>query len=191
MKLYLVRHGETENNKRHFFSGWSETPLSEKGIEDAKEAGKTLKEIPYDKIYVSDLKRALQTCEYALPDCDYEETLLLREVDVGSLTDCSYDDILPKMTEKESECRFQLNYTPWGGENRMDLRARGRKFLKMLESSGNDTVIAFTHEFFIKYLLEEIWDKELSYYEYRIRNGAVCAFQYENGTWEMVEWDLI
>lgn len=191
MKLYLVRHGETENNKKHYFSGWSETPLSEKGIEDAKKAGAGLRSVPYDKIYVSNLTRALQTCRHALPDCEFEATELLREINVGALTDHSYDECLPRMTEEENQRRLQLDYTPWGGETRYDLRARGRKFLELIEKSGNETVIAFSHEFFIKYLLEEIWDKELPYREYRIRNGATCVFRYENGAWEMTEWDVL
>ena len=43
-KLILIRHGESEWNKLNLFTGWTNVDLSEKGVEEAKEAGKVLKE---------------------------------------------------------------------------------------------------------------------------------------------------
>lgn len=45
MKLVIIRHGESEWNKKNLFTGWSDVDLSDKGVEEAKNAGRTLKKI--------------------------------------------------------------------------------------------------------------------------------------------------
>jgi 2,3-bisphosphoglycerate-dependent phosphoglycerate mutase len=71
-KLVLLRHGESEWNKLNFFTGWTDVDLSEKGVEEAKNAGKVLKEEGYefDVAYTSVLKRAIKTLNYALEGID-------------------------------------------------------------------------------------------------------------------------
>lgn len=63
MKLVLVRHGESEWNKENRFTGWTDVELSEKGMEEAKTAGKLLTEagFDFDVCYTSYLKRAIHT----------------------------------------------------------------------------------------------------------------------------------
>ncbi len=71
-KLVLVRHGESLWNKENRFTGWKDVPLSEKGIEEAKAAGKLLKEEGYefDVVYTSLLKRAIKTMQLILDESD-------------------------------------------------------------------------------------------------------------------------
>lgn len=71
-KLVLIRHGESEWNKANLFTGWSDVELSEKGIEEAKEGGRILKEEGYDfdVCYTSYLKRAIHTLQYVLDEMD-------------------------------------------------------------------------------------------------------------------------
>ena len=72
MKLVLIRHGESEWNKANLFTGWTDVELSEKGVEEAKEAGHILKASGYDfdVCYTSYLKRAIHTLNYALDEMD-------------------------------------------------------------------------------------------------------------------------
>lgn len=74
MKLVLVRHGESEWNKLNLFTGWTDVDLSEKGVEEAHEAGKTLKREGYDFdiCYTSYLKRAIHTLNNILFEMDRE-----------------------------------------------------------------------------------------------------------------------
>lgn len=69
-KLVLVRHGESEWNKSNLFTGWTDVDLSEKGIIEAKEAGKMLTEaeFAFDIAYTSYLKRAIKTLNYILDE---------------------------------------------------------------------------------------------------------------------------
>jgi 2,3-bisphosphoglycerate-dependent phosphoglycerate mutase len=71
-KLVLIRHGESVWNKENLFTGWTDVDLSEKGVEEAREAGKVLKSEGYtfDIAYTSVLKRAIRTLWLALDEMD-------------------------------------------------------------------------------------------------------------------------
>lgn len=65
MKIYLIRHGQTDMNKEHRVQGRSGLPLNEAGINQAKELSKKLKGISFDVVYSSPQERAIQTAFYA------------------------------------------------------------------------------------------------------------------------------
>ncbi|MBS1819540.1 MAG: 2,3-diphosphoglycerate-dependent phosphoglycerate mutase [Acidobacteria bacterium] len=71
-KLVLLRHGESTWNKENRFTGWTDVDLSDRGREEAAEAGRLLKEGGYvfDQAYVSLLKRAIRTLWIALDRLD-------------------------------------------------------------------------------------------------------------------------
>jgi 2,3-bisphosphoglycerate-dependent phosphoglycerate mutase len=71
-KVVLLRHGESVWNKENLFTGWTDVDLSEKGREEAREAGRLLKEQGYtfDVAYTSVLKRAIRTLWIALEEMD-------------------------------------------------------------------------------------------------------------------------
>lgn len=70
IKLVLVRHGQSVWNLENRFTGWTDVSLSEKGIKEAIDAGKVLKEKGYtfDIAYTSVLKRAIDTLDYILKE---------------------------------------------------------------------------------------------------------------------------
>lgn len=72
IKLVLVRHGESEWNKKNLFTGWMDVDLSEKGHEEATAAGQLLKAEGYDfdLCYTSYLKRAIHTLNHMLDEMD-------------------------------------------------------------------------------------------------------------------------
>ncbi|HSW64321.1 MAG TPA: 2,3-diphosphoglycerate-dependent phosphoglycerate mutase [Dissulfurispiraceae bacterium] len=71
-KIVLLRHGESQWNKENRFTGWTDVPLSEKGIEEAKSAGQIMKKngFVFDVAYTSVLKRAIKTLWLALEEMD-------------------------------------------------------------------------------------------------------------------------
>ncbi|NWF68528.1 MAG: 2,3-diphosphoglycerate-dependent phosphoglycerate mutase [Chloroflexi bacterium] len=71
-KVVLLRHGESVWNKENRFTGWTDVDLSEKGLEEAKRAGRTLKQEGYvfDIAFTSVLKRAIRTLWLALDEMD-------------------------------------------------------------------------------------------------------------------------
>lgn len=70
--VVLLRHGESEWNKSNLFTGWTDVDLSEKGISEAHQAGKTLKAEGYkfDIAFTSVLKRAIRTLDITLDEMD-------------------------------------------------------------------------------------------------------------------------
>jgi alpha-ribazole phosphatase len=63
IKLYLVRHGETDGNSQQWFQGASDVPLNATGIEQARRLSHFMKDIHFDAIYTSTLSRAYTTAE--------------------------------------------------------------------------------------------------------------------------------
>jgi len=81
LKVVFVRHGESTWNKSGKFSGWTDIPLNEKGENQAREAGKLLKELGYDfdVAYTSKLDRAIRTCEIILEEMDLSEETFVKQ----------------------------------------------------------------------------------------------------------------
>lgn len=81
IKLVLIRHGESEWNKLNLFTGWTDVELSEKGVEEAKNGGKLLKEGGYsfDVCYTSYLKRAIHTAWYVLDGVDEDYIPVIKD----------------------------------------------------------------------------------------------------------------
>ena len=79
MKLVLVRHGESEWNKLNLFTGWTDVDLSEKGHEEARQAGRLLKAEGYDfdVCYTSYLKRAIHTLNHILAESGSGENVTI------------------------------------------------------------------------------------------------------------------
>jgi len=71
-RLVLVRHGESTWNKENLFTGWTDVDLSKKGVEEAKEGGRVLKEKGYtfDIAFTSVLKRAIRTLWIVMDEMD-------------------------------------------------------------------------------------------------------------------------
>jgi 2,3-bisphosphoglycerate-dependent phosphoglycerate mutase len=79
--LALVRHGQSQWNLENRFTGWVDVPLSVKGRQEASSAGKKLKDIRFDTIYVSHLMRAIQTMHYILLELSDERIPILYHED--------------------------------------------------------------------------------------------------------------
>ena len=72
--LVLVRHGQSQWNLENRFTGWVDVPLSQKGIDEATDAGKKLKDVAFDTLYVSHMLRAIQTLHYILLESSSNKT---------------------------------------------------------------------------------------------------------------------
>jgi 2,3-bisphosphoglycerate-dependent phosphoglycerate mutase len=70
--IVLLRHGESTWNKENRFTGWTDVPLSERGIQEAREAGRLLREAGYtfDMAFTSLLQRAIKTLWIVLEEMD-------------------------------------------------------------------------------------------------------------------------
>lgn len=95
IKLVLVRHGYTVGNDLGLYTGWSNTLLSEKGIEDLKEYRDTYDYPKTDRYYTSDLTRTIDTFNiiYGENTPIKESTFAFREIYFGDYEDVRWDEI--------------------------------------------------------------------------------------------------
>ena len=70
MRLYFIRHGQSEGNISDRHNAWAQVSLTEKGKQDAAMAGRILKNVHFDKVYTSDLIRTIQTQKISLPEVE-------------------------------------------------------------------------------------------------------------------------
>lgn len=130
--LVLVRHGESEWNKLNLFTGWKDPDLTEKGIEEAKRAGKLLKEAGhhFDIAYTSDLTRAQHTLRLILSglgqsDLETIRDQRLNERDYGDLSGLNKDDARKRWGEDQVLIwRRSYDVPPPGGESLKDTAVR-------------------------------------------------------------------
>ncbi len=178
MKLYLIRHGESETNLSGHYTGWSQVRLTEKGIEDAKGIRPLLEKVKFDKIYSSDLIRAKMTAETAIPGCIYEETPLIREINVGSL---AHKPFLP--IDAPERKQMTNGFTAFGGENNDEFRTRTTEFLDRVKSLDCDTVAAFTHAGFLRTTLSIIFSVNVNTMNIVCSNCAIVILELKDGRW--------
>ncbi|KFB08282.1 2,3-bisphosphoglycerate-dependent phosphoglycerate mutase [Nitratireductor basaltis] len=130
--LILVRHGQSEWNLKNLFTGWRDPGLTEKGHEEARNAGRLLREKGFkpDIAFTSVLSRAQVTCDHILKELGQEglETIrdeALNERDYGDLAGLNKDDAREKWGEEQVHIwRRSYDTPPPGGESLKDTGAR-------------------------------------------------------------------
>ena len=181
MRLYQIRHGESQANLDRLWSGWNDVPLTQKGFEDAKRAGEYIKDIKFDKIFASDLSRAQNTATTAIPNCQFEVTPLLREINVGNLVGTPFTS--------EHYQRVEANgYVDFEGESLEDMKNRVKSFMNLIKTSQPRTVAAFTHAGFLRTFLDVTVGIRLPRQNVLCRNCAIAVFEYDNKTWKLHSW---
>ena len=107
MKLVLLRHGESVWNKENRFTGWTDVDLSEKGVKEAENAGKLLKDKGYifDVSFTSILKRANRTLEIVLKEMNLNIPVYysyrLNERHYGALQGLNKDEMRKKFGDEQ------------------------------------------------------------------------------------------
>ena len=181
MKLYIVRHGESETNKNGLWTGWLDVPLTEKGLSEADGAKAILSGIKFDKVYSSDLSRAMKTCERALGNIPYEATPVLREINVGNIA----GKPISVLSDEDRAIVAKEGYVKFDGEAKSDFRIRVNEFLNMAVKSGAENVAAFSHAGFLHTALCIVLGAEISRKNIVCNNCTVAVFEYQNGTWRL------
>jgi len=130
--LVLVRHGQSEWNKKNLFTGWKDVDLTEQGIAEATAAGQKLKArgLAFDIAYTSHLIRAQKTLalilgEIGASELETIENQALNERDYGDLVGLNKDDARKKWGDEQVHIwRRSYDVPPPGGESLKDTVAR-------------------------------------------------------------------
>lgn len=190
MKLYVIRHGQSEANIAPMHSGQTAVPLTESGRRDARHAGELLSGISFDRIYASDLLRARETAELALPEAEIELLPLLREIDVGVLGGRFFDDCLAEYGSSYEENKAKTDFRPYGGESLHELFARATAFVELLRGLPYERVCAFSHAGFLSMLLSAAVGAEPTAKPSITlpENGSVSVFEVTESDLRLLKW---
>jgi 2,3-bisphosphoglycerate-dependent phosphoglycerate mutase len=130
--LVLVRHGQSDWNRKNLFTGWKDVDLTDKGVTEAREAGRKLKAqgINFGVAFTSALVRAQRTLDLMLAEMGQSKTPVfkdqaLNERDYGDLSGLNKDDARKKWGEEQVHIwRRSYDVAPPGGESLRDTTAR-------------------------------------------------------------------
>lgn len=177
--LYLVRHGQTELNVQNILQGWQDSPLTERGREQAlaTRAAFAARGLAFDHVYSSPLGRARRTAELIVGE-GRSIALVddLREWHLGSL---------------EGTSNRKMPAQPWGdypvafgGESESELRARMVAALsRIMARSQHNCVLAVSHGSACQEFLEYVTGGGE-----QPDNGAVLHFGYRDGAFSLLDW---
>ena len=198
LKLYIVRHGETEWNVIKRFQGQLNTPLTEKGMEKLRETGKKLENVLFDEVYTSELGRTVASAEiilnenrgYRNKELGLKKLAELNEVYFGVWQGLTYEEVFLKYPEEANNYFYNVkNYKAENveAENLKDALERFLKGInKILNIHKSGNILVVTHgtvfEMFINYVennsIFDIDERTL------MGNGDYKVFSYKDGKFQ-------
>lgn len=183
--LFLMRHGETLFNVRKKIQGWCDSPLTERGIKQAKAARECIKNIEFDHYYSSTSERCCDTLEivtdYKVPYIRLKE---LKERNFGYFEGES-EDLNPK---RGSNFTYDDLFPHYGGEYGKDSMERVYKALKdIMDKEDHHNVLAVSHGGACYFFLSQITDPNIVRDHGGYTNCCILHFEYEDEKFSFIE----
>lgn len=166
MKIYIVRHGQTIWNEEGRMQGAKNSNLTEKGIEEAKKLHDHIRNINFDRIYVSPLGRTLETMDHVKGSLDIPVTILdeIQEMNFGKFE----GESLEELRKTYPDDMYNLWENPRGyinetGESYEELFARvGLGLEKIIQNKAREeNVLVITHGVVISTILTILKNKDM------------------------------
>lgn len=189
MKIFVMRHGETESNRKRLYQGSSDIPLNENGIRQAEFVQAKIGVLAQlsDRIYTSPLQRAVKTCEIvtqAPPDRLIRDDRL-REMSFGALEMTPFD----VHVHTEGSVFQPLAYRPpEGGERFEDVVARAGAFLEDVKEEPAQQIFVTCHGALMRCMLVYIGEIVLSQvWDQKVENCMIFELAYDGAHFSLVE----
>ena len=199
MKIYVIRHGETELNVRQVKQGWLDSPLNRAGRDLAELTGRAMKGIRFDGCIASPLSRARETVEIVLRESGNGDVPIrtddrLKEINFGEEEGTpGTSSLLPPETAK----LFLLDALRFpgfpGGESIRDVCCRTGEFLKeLVQQNRYENVLIGTHGCALRAMLNPLYEHPEHFWQGRVSpNCAVTILEAENGSVRILESDKL
>lgn len=192
MKLILVRHGQTEQNKNKVWQGHSEGMLDQEGKEQAKRLAEKLEEENINMVYCSDLQRAKDTLKPFLEKKDLPVHYVkeLRERNLGVLEGATTEQIEKYMLEKNMDFD-NANFET--GEYQYEFQKRiFRIYNEVVDKHENDTVLFVTHGGTVaQFMLSLFNHPPEKFREFVPKNTGITRLIVEKGKPKLLEFNDI
>ena len=189
MKLYILRHAETEWNREDRIQGQMDSPITREGEEAIATMARRLASVPFDCCYTSDLPRARKTAEGLLKfrSVPIIEEEALRELPLGPWEGMLFNDILTDPLA-QAYLKAPETYHREGFMDFHDLYDKLRAFIGRLERSGHEHVLIVGHGVSIRALYhvvegvaaKDFWSRPVA----ASMGLGICA--YEKGAWHVL-----
>ena len=184
MLLFVVRHGETEGNVKKLYYSQMDMPLTDKGRQQAMALRPFLSQFTFDRVYSSDLSRALETAQLMLPGCQPIQSSLLREYKMGWIDGMTHAEVWEKFGY------INEHYEQFGGESPQDMCARLQTFLDGLVADPCDRALVFGHAGTMKGLLSVVLGEAANTQNVLSINCNIAVFRYVDNRWILAAWNL-
>ena len=200
MRLYFIRHGETDWNRERRMQGMVDIPLNEKGRMLAEITAKQLSRIPFDLIISSPLCRAIETARIVTGHADIPLQVdeRIRELSWGDWEGLTQTD-LRQMGYKDGLNQFFsdpfLFPCPPGGESIQQLCQRGKQFFEEIAGDPalqDKTILVSTHGAAMRGVLNHLYEDSGNFWQGKVpANCAVTILDVNNGSARFVARDQI
>lgn len=183
-KVYLIRHGETEWARDGKHTGLSDIPLTEKGEEESRNIGKYLKGVGFQKVLVSPLKRAKETCRLAglFNHAVIEPDLV--EWDYGN-----YEGLTTQEIRKTNPTWSIFSQGAPEGESVADVGARANRVLGHIRSIPGDVAV-FSSGHFLRVLAARWLDQPPSFGAHlALFPASISILGYERDYPVIISWN--
>lgn len=184
MTLFLIRHGQTTANLAGIYSGQSDVMLTDLGCSQAEAIRPILQNYTFDRVYSSDLSRAVKTAKLAIPGCEPVKLALLREILIGSATGESIAKI------RKGYGFLNSDFTRFGGENIEMIDKRAAEFLALLEKEPAKQFAAFSHNGFMKAVVRQVLGEHTDTTTLPNGNCNIAVFKFDGRKWTLPVWNL-
>jgi|SRR3712207_2398299 len=185
MNIFLLRHGETDQNSKGTYYGKMDIDLNDNGIHQCQKVKNILKDISFDKVYTSTMKRTMNTAKHALEGRKFEiiKDRRLNEMDMGEFEGKTYKEIQALYPDEwKLWCDDWKNATPPKGENYIQFYGRVKNFINELKDMKEENILIVTHGGVIKnfytYVLDENPD---NFWKFSTNNCDLALIKYEYG----------
>ena len=191
--LVLVRHGQSDWNRKNLFTGWKNPGLTDQGVSEAENTGEKLKEqgFNFDVMFTSELKRAQNTGEIILeklnePNLATIKSVNLNERDYGDLTGMNKDEARTEFGEEQVHIwRRSYDVPPPGGESLKDTYDRVIPYFEsdiMPEINDSKNVLIAAHGNSLRSLVKFIEDlNETDILKLEIATGEPIIYKFIDG----------
>ena len=192
MKLYIIRHAETEYNKKGIIQGSEvDSDINDVGESQANSFYEYYKDINFDKIYVSDLKRTFQTIrKFTENGSSYEKLKEFNEISWG-INQGKSDDLEDYARLIDTWLAGNLDNKFEEGESPNEMSVRLVKGFNKVLDDDHDTVLLCIHGRALRILLSKIIDNDLTKMDkYVHSNTGLYILEYKNGKYEILGSNL-
>ena len=192
MKLYIIRHAETEYNRKGIIQGSEvDSDINDVGESQANSFYEYYKNINFDKIYVSDLKRTFQTIRrFTENGSSYEKLKEFNEISWG-INQGKSDDLEDYAKLIDTWLAGNLDNKFEEGESPNEMSVRLVKGFNKVLDDDHDTVLLCIHGRALRILLSKIIDNDLTKMDkYVHSNTGLYILEYKNGKYEILGSNL-